>query len=818
MTRRRAALVAAWLTAAVPGAAGAALPPVLTDADVAPVSWGTRDVEARALAAQGRCADARALVDAAGPGPALVRAWLSDCARDPEGVIAATDGLAEALPAAAPLARALRAEALLTRTRAADALATLGCDDTPAARRLRARALRETGAHGPAALAYRRLVLSEVREDRALGLLGLARQLLEVADRGFDGTPAPAALAACALPAGESLPRDGAALESLVRGLPSPVPPAAWRAPHERSKTGGGILVEAMLLLRRLDVEHPNHWAAETGRQLAAERGAKAPTLAAAFETRTAEEHVLRAERLLEVHRNEESLRSLEPVAKAKMAPPLKCRALMARGKAHRKLRQWSKARDFLGDAAATCRAAKHELAPAAQFHWAAALERLSDERASAAAYAELRRRYPEHTLADDAGFFEVRHLLDDRKDWAAARTLAEQLVEKFPKGDMVGEAVFFVAAAAMAEDRWRDARAVLGLYDRLPAPVFTDHDAGRTEYWRARVAQKLKMPVAEVASGYESVFRAMPMGWYSLLAYGRLREIDAPRARAAVLESMASNPARADVPGGPGEDWTFAVPPAFDPAALESALLLARLGLALPAEEALAAAVRSESPETLWFTAWVLDRAGAYRYSHDILRRKLKTFRTFGATGPHGRIWRMAYPAPYRELVTQAETDTGVPAPFLWGIMREESGFNPGVESSANAVGLMQLILPTAKRMAELTKADEGPITRQALTDPRLSVSLGARYLAYVLDRVGGKAALPVLPAGYNAGEGALMRWLKARGHMPLDLFVEHMTFEEARWYTKRVVSSYATYRFLYAGGSRDVDPLPYFPLTLPR
>lgn len=812
-------LVLALLTGFAPTPGAAALPPVLTDADVARIPWGTRDGDARALAAQGRCAEARALVDAPGPGPALVRAWLADCARDPDGVITATTGLAEGLPAAAPLARVLRAEALLTRSRPAEALGSLGCESSAPAVRLRARALREIGAHGPAAVAYRALVQSSAREDRALGLLGLARLLLDAADRGFSNQPPPASVAACVAPAGETPPRDREGLEALARGLPWSVPPEGWRRGLEAR--GASTVLEAMLLLRRLDVEHPPHWAAESGRKLAAERGAATPALATAFERRTPEELVVRAERWLEVHRNEESLEVLAPLSgkKApKLSPALHCRAALARGKAHRKVRQWSKARDALGEAARICRTAKHELAPAAQFHWAGALERLSDEAASAAAYAELRRRHPEHTLADDAGFFEVRHLLDDRKDWAAARDLAATLVERFPKGDMVGEAVFFVAAAAMAEDRWRDARDVLTLFDRLPPPNFTDHDAGRTEYWRARVAAKLKRPLPEVQAGYESVFRAMPMGWYSILAYGRLRELDPERARESVRAALASNPARADIPGGPGEDWTFAVPAEFDPVALESAILLARLGLAAPAEEALSAAVRSESPATLWFTAWVLDRAGAYRYSHDILRRKLKDFRTFGATGPQSRIWRMAYPAPYLDLVNQAKSDTGVPAPFLWGIMREESGFNPGVESSANAVGLMQLILPTAKRMAELTKADEGPITRQALTDPRLSISLGARYLAYVLDRVGGLAALPVLPAGYNAGEGALMRWLKARGHMPLDLFVEHMTFEEARWYTKRVVSSYATYRFLYAGGERDADPLPYFPLTLPR
>lgn len=827
IARRLAASVLAFGALAAP--AQAALPPTLTDADVAPLPWSTTpatDVQARALAAQGRCAEAARLVDAPGAGARVVKAWLLDCAHDAPGVVAATEGLAEALPTTAPLVSGLRAEALLTLERAPEALAALGCVATPEARRLRARALREVGDHGAAALAYKALIESDDREDRALGLLGMARLTLDRGARGFDApltSPATERMRdwyrelRCFPPGAPDFskaPRSEAEVTTLLDAI-------AWHselAPPPKKAKPLGPLQEALLALRRLDVEHPTHWAAATGRKLAAQQLAAEPALAPFYETRTPAERIARAERLLDVHRNEEALADLDALPKAALELPLQCRALAARGKAHKKLRQWEKARTRLGEAAEVCFAAKSDQAPGALFHYAAALERLSDEKASAAAYERLRARFPKHTLADDAGFFLIRHALDDLKDWKAARAIAEKLVAENPEGDLVGEAVFFVSSAAMAEDRWRDAQAVLRLNDKLPPPFFTDHDAGRTEYWRARVAQQMKMPLPGIVEGYERVFTAMPLGWYSLLAYSRLRELDPDRARASVLKALGTDPARADVPGGPGDTWSFAVPPGFDAPALETAVQLARLGLAQPARDALEAAASAETPETLWFSAWVLDRAGAYRYSHDLLRRKLKNYRTFGATGAQSRIWRMAFPAPYRELVTQAETDTGVPAAFLWGIMREESGFNPGVESSANAVGLMQLILPTAQRMAALTKEDEGTVTLATLTDPRVSVRLGARYLQHVLDQVGGRAALPILPAGYNAGEGALKRWLKARGDLPLDLFVEHMTFEEARWYTKRVVSSYATYRFLYFGGDADRDPLPYFPQKLPR
>ena len=59
-------------------------------------------------------------------------------------------------------------------------------------------------------------------------------------------------------------------------------------------------------------------------------------------------------------------------------------------------------------------------------------------------------------------------------------------------------------------------------------------------------------------------------------------------------------------------------------------------------------------------------------------------------------------------------------------------------------------------------------------------------------------KAVYSLVPAGYNAGGGALKRWLRKRGQLDLDLFVELIPYEEARGYTKRVNSTWGTYKFL--------------------
>ena len=86
----------------------------------------------------------------------------------------------------------------------------------------------------------------------------------------------------------------------------------------------------------------------------------------------------------------------------------------------------------------------------------------------------------------------------------------------------------------------------------------------------------------------------------------------------------------------------------------------------------------------------------------------------------------------------------------------------------------------------------------------------LGTRYLRVVYDR--SKAVHHLVPAGYNAGAGALRRWLKKRGNIPLDLFVELIPYEEARGYTKRVNASWATYALLTG---KSTEPM-YIPQNI--
>jgi soluble lytic murein transglycosylase len=159
--------------------------------------------------------------------------------------------------------------------------------------------------------------------------------------------------------------------------------------------------------------------------------------------------------------------------------------------------------------------------------------------------------------------------------------------------------------------------------------------------------------------------------------------------------------------------------------------------------------------------------------------------------------LWRAAYPPAYRDEVERWAREAGVPADLLMALMREESGLDPRAVSAAGAVGLTQLMLPTAQGVAK--KLRLGRVDRGDLMRPPVAIRIGAAYLGGLLQRYAGSE--PLALAAYNAGEGPVKGWLRARGSLPLDAFVEEIPIQETRGYVKRVLRSYAVYRFLYGG-----------------
>lgn len=152
-----------------------------------------------------------------------------------------------------------------------------------------------------------------------------------------------------------------------------------------------------------------------------------------------------------------------------------------------------------------------------------------------------------------------------------------------------------------------------------------------------------------------------------------------------------------------------------------------------------------------------------------------------------------LSYPLLYEREVGQAASQEGVTAATIYAVMRQESRFVPHAISSAGALGLMQIMPGTAKRMWG-QRREGAPFSDLRLFEPTTNIALGAAYLAKLQQRYSGNLAY--VAAAYNAGPQRVDDWLR-RSHGSMDAaFVELIPFDETREYVKAVLTNEAMYR----------------------
>jgi soluble lytic murein transglycosylase len=151
---------------------------------------------------------------------------------------------------------------------------------------------------------------------------------------------------------------------------------------------------------------------------------------------------------------------------------------------------------------------------------------------------------------------------------------------------------------------------------------------------------------------------------------------------------------------------------------------------------------------------------------------------------------------------------DGQLPRAVAYGIMRQESSFDPTVVSGAGAVGLMQLMPATARRTADRN----GIPYENNLFDPQENMLIGSAYFAGLIKDFGN--CLPLAIAAYNAGPTNVARWLVSNGDPEMgnhqggaDIidWIEEIPFNETRNYVQRVIESIVVYQALLHGTTAD-------------
>lgn len=414
-------------------------------------------------------------------------------------------------------------------------------------------------------------------------------------------------------------------------------------------------------------------------------------------------------------------------------------------------------------------------------------------------------------------------------KMWPLARTTADEMRRNFPGGSLVAKTFIDAGLAARdAKNRTDEGYFLSTAVSSFPnaievaqaqfesawyqheqnnyassSQMFVEHLAryankdttnrGKAGYWAARDSERAGK-IAEACALYDAVTYRYGANWYGYLALNR-------------LSSLRNG----------GQCRSVAAPNDLVAKAAAN-LRLVTVTAETAREGELARAEKSEELSTVGLFDWAIDElneakktaptspkinlalAKHYRLKGDQVNALLslaKSYPDYAQMFPEemGREeWDIFYPLTNWAEITKWSAARGLDKYQVAGFIRQETIFDPRAKSGANAYGLMQLLLPTARTMAR-SYGSTMPNSAEDLYDPSLNIELGTAFLKDLFAKFGRTEYVAV---AYNAGPNRVGPW---RASLPAetDEFVEAIPFKETKGYVQGIIRNTAQYRRLY-------------------
>ncbi|HEY7217096.1 MAG TPA: transglycosylase SLT domain-containing protein [Candidatus Binatia bacterium] len=196
-------------------------------------------------------------------------------------------------------------------------------------------------------------------------------------------------------------------------------------------------------------------------------------------------------------------------------------------------------------------------------------------------------------------------------------------------------------------------------------------------------------------------------------------------------------------------------------------------------------------------------------RRTKSLGRLRALLMREYFHNGAYGRALQLAnqlptssserdlyrYPLAFWDMIQQKAQERELDPYLVLALIRQESLFDARARSPAAAMGLMQLIPPTAARVAKQLGMQTP--SQETLVEPELNLTLGTQYLKDLLQRYSNNWYKAI--AAYNAGEAAVDRWEREIVTDDIEEFVERIPYVETRGYVKLVLRNHEIYKRLY-------------------
>ena len=402
----------------------------------------------------------------------------------------------------------------------------------------------------------------------------------------------------------------------------------------------------------------------------------------------------------------------------------------------------------------------------------------------------EMRRAFPNSNFTPRA-LVALGQIAEEQKNQTDASYFLRAAVNGFSSSLEVAQAQFDLAWETHEAKNFADSSRMLTEHLAYYADRNTDN-RGRAGYWAARDSEKAGK-LAEARALYEAMQARYDANWYGYLAKQRLEVLS--RTTAAKTFPPDSIVARAvanlktvtvaEEMTGPDED-----------ARIVKADQLSNIGLDEWALKELAKAGEKapDSPKVNLAIAKVYRSNDDNVHALNALKRSFPDYSQMKPEEMTREQWDVFYPLAYWEIIVQESKARNLDPYQVAGLIRQETIFTTRARSSANAYGLMQVIVPTGRLTARKYGVGR-EITAESLYEPRLNIQLGTAYLRDQIDKFG---RIEYVAAAYNAGPGRVYQW---KTSLPFDIddWSEAVPIKETRGYIQGVVRNRLQYQRLY-------------------
>ncbi|MGB8768303.1 MAG: transglycosylase SLT domain-containing protein [Candidatus Korobacteraceae bacterium] len=383
-----------------------------------------------------------------------------------------------------------------------------------------------------------------------------------------------------------------------------------------------------------------------------------------------------------------------------------------------------------------------------------------------------------------ESALFTAGNMYLLRKDYDRAIDYYRELHERFPDGTKAAYAHWKCAWLTYRQKRKEQAKKY---FDEQIEFYPGTNEVPNAMYWRGRMAED-EGQFGIARAYYQKLAERYRNYYYGVLARKRLAVLPtAPVVTVASLQQIGPPPSY-------DPDSQVTDPPEDDLHYMR-ARLLENAGMTDLAVRELQAGSSSGPSWEMLEIARIYSSGGEYFRALRALKRAISGYFAIDVSALPDEYWHGLFPRPYWDALQRYSEENGLDPYLVASLIRQESEFNPGAVSRANAYGLMQLLPRTGKDEAK--KEGLHHFSTDSLLDPTMNIELGTHYFRQMIDHFGGQTEYAL--AAYNAGADRVEDWRASGNFRDVEEFVESIPFTETREYVQAIVRNAEVYKRVY-------------------